>query len=145
MIPNPLHRPTIVGLLVDETNTVDQLASMFDETSGLVNNDYQFTWKAFRILTNTGNMTHIYDNENGTRRIDWLQEQIQAVVDIENARANPNATISDIFFLTKIARLIAFNLNHGFIEPTISTFSDSHLVVGDVTNIENNLRRGDEK
>ena len=127
MIPNPLHRPVLIGLLVNESDTVNQLVSMFDETSGLVDNDFEFTWTVFRILTNTGNMTHIFDSENGAERINRIQEQIDAVVDIDNARANPNATVSEIFFMTKIAQLIAFNLDHGYIENPTPTFLASSL------------------
>ena len=129
MIPDPLHRPVLIGLLVDESDTVNQLASMFYETSGLVDNDFEFTWTVFRILTNTGNMTHIFDSENGAERIDRIQEQIDTVIDIDNAQANPNATVSEIFFMTKIAQLIAFNLDHGFIENQTPTFLESPLVL----------------
>jgi hypothetical protein len=94
MIPNPLHRPVLIGLLVNESNTVNQLCSMYNEESGLIDNDLAFTWAALRILTNTGNMSRVFNNENAIARISQIQAQIQAVVDIENARANPNATIS---------------------------------------------------
>lgn len=133
MIPNPLDRPVLIGLLVNESNTMNELCSMYSEESGLISNSIEFTWTVFRILTNTGNMSHIFSGENSMMRINQIQEQIDAVVDIENARANPNATISEILFLTKIERLIAFNLDHGFIETSLAIFYDPHVLIADIT------------
>ncbi|MHA2300895.1 MAG: hypothetical protein ACXACD_08060 [Candidatus Thorarchaeota archaeon] len=116
MIRNPLHRPIIFGLLVNESSTVNQLATMYNDTSGLVNNNLKDTWTAFRTLTNTGNLSLIFDAEHSDERLSLLQERIDSVVDIENGRANPNATISEILVLTKISNIIDYNLNHGFIQ-----------------------------
>ncbi len=116
MIPNPLHRPVIIGLLVNETNSVNQLATMIDESIDQNNIDFEFILTAFRILTNSGNMSLVFEDNIVTERINYFQEKISSVVDIETAKANPNSTISEILAMTKIERLISFNLNHEFIK-----------------------------
>lgn len=141
MIPNPLDRPVLIGLLVNESNTVNELSSMYSEESGLISNDLEFTWTVFRILTNTGNMSCIFSSENAMERINQIQEQIETVVDIENVRANPNATILEILFLTQIKRLISFKLDHGFIETNMMLFNDPHTIIADITTERKDVSR----
>ena len=114
MIPNPLLRPYIISLLVNSSDTINELVEMYDSSNGLVNNSLEFTWMTYRTLTNTGRMTRVFDSNETS--LNQIQGQINSVIDFETARADPQASIFEILLLTKIANILTFNLNHGFIE-----------------------------
>ena len=145
MVPNPLHRPIIFGLLVNESDTVEQLLSLYDNESGLMNRSMDFTWMTYRTLTNTGNLSQLLytPDDNSVSRLIQMQERISSVVDMETARANPNATISEVLLLVRIANILEYNLNHGFIEDMMTVFwKNSQTFVSDIETTESRKRSG---
>jgi len=101
-IKYPQEGPEIINLLVNTTNTVNEIVSTYNSTTGLFANNLETSARFYRLLSWTGNLSLVFPEPLASERMNSLQEFITDAIDFLGKRYRPGETIESLFHLSQI-------------------------------------------
>lgn len=115
MVEHRSERPEIVNLLVNTTNTVNELVSEYNSTTGLFSGGLSASVVRFRLLASAGSINLIFDVSNGTDRMTALRSEVANRVDLSGKRCAPGESIADVLHLSQISDILDYCESDGLI------------------------------
>ncbi|MBD3158368.1 MAG: hypothetical protein GF309_06205 [Candidatus Lokiarchaeota archaeon] len=109
MISDEKHRPTLLNLLIDPTSMLNTLMDGYNETTGLfgpsvTETSLDYSESVYRVLSELGELGRVFDNDNGTRRLQALYSAIENHLNIaEKSVESLDAAISKILAALRIS------------------------------------------
>jgi len=117
MISDEKHRPTVLSLLIDPISMLNTLMDGYNETTGLfgpsvTETSLDYSESVYRVLSELGDLGRVFDNDNGTRRLQALYSTIENHLNIaEKSVESLDASISEILAALRISRYVPYEFS----------------------------------